>query len=85
VALTEARRAFSLWASSGLTDIEVKDIVFVCGFDSFEDFWQPLTEGQGPGGAYLRQLSEDQRTVLRRRLRQNLFANRADGPSASTL
>jgi ubiquinone/menaquinone biosynthesis C-methylase UbiE len=70
----------SLWASSGLTDTEVKDIVFVCGFDSFEDYWQPLTEGQGPAGTYLRRLSEDQRTALRHRLRQNLFGNRAGGP-----
>jgi len=70
----------SLWASAGLTDIEVKNIVFPCSFHSFDDFWQPLTEGQGPAGAYLRRISEDHRTALRERLRQNLFGNRADGP-----
>jgi SAM-dependent methyltransferase len=70
----------SLWAAAGLRNIEVKNISFPCGFDSFDDFWQPLTEGQGPAGAYLRGISEDHRAALRNRLRQNLFANRSDGP-----
>ena len=28
----------SLWASAGLANIEVKNIAFRCGFDSFDDF-----------------------------------------------
>ncbi len=69
-----------LWASAGLENIEVKNIVFECAFDSFDDLWQPLTEGQGPAGAYVRRISEDHRASLRNRLRQSLFGNRADGP-----
>lgn len=69
----------SLWTGAGLTNIEVKNIVFRCGFDTFNDYWEPLTEGQGPAGAYLRRIPEDHRTALRERLRQNLFGNRADG------
>jgi SAM-dependent methyltransferase len=75
-----AEELISLWTAAGLTDIEVKNIVFLCGFDSFDDFWNPLTEGQGPAGAYLRRISDDHRTALRGRLRQNLFGNRIDGP-----
>jgi len=75
-----AEELSSLWASAGLAVIEVKNIVFRCGFASFDDFWQPLTEGQGPAGAHLRLMSEDHRTALRERLRRNLFGNRADGP-----
>lgn len=75
-----AEELTSLWASAGLADIEVKNIVFPCGFDSFDDFWQPLTEGQGPAGAYLRRISETQRTVVREQLRNNLFGSRPDGP-----
>ena len=41
--------------------------------------WQPLTEGQGPTGAYLRGISDDQRIAVRNRLRQNVIGNRADG------
>ena len=70
----------SLWTSAGLTDIEVKGIVFPCGFESFDDFWQPLTEGQGPAGTYLRQISESHRTAVREQLRVNLFGSRPDGP-----
>jgi ubiquinone/menaquinone biosynthesis C-methylase UbiE len=61
----KAEELSSLCACAGLADIEVKNIVFGCGFDSFDDFWQPLTEGQGPAGAYLRGISEDQREKLR--------------------
>ena len=69
-----------MWASGGLINIEVKNLVFPCGFSSFDDFWQPLTEGQGPAGAYLTRLSEDHRAALRERLRQNLLGSRTDGP-----
>ena len=75
-----AEELTSLWASAGLTSIEVKNIVFDCGFESFNDFWQPLTEGQGPAGAYLRRIPEGQRAAVRERLRQNLFGSRPDGP-----
>jgi ubiquinone/menaquinone biosynthesis C-methylase UbiE len=74
----------SLWASVGLTNIDVKNIVFPCGFDSFNDYWQPLTEGQGPDGNFIRGFSEEQRITLRERLRQNLFGDRADGPFSLT-
>jgi SAM-dependent methyltransferase len=70
----------SLLASAGLVNIELKNIAFPCGFSSFDDFWLPLTEGQGPAGAYLARLSEGNRAELRERLRQDLFGNRADGP-----
>ena len=74
-----AEELISGCCQAGLRDIEVRNIVFPCGFDSFDDYWQPLTEGQGPAGAYLRGISEDHRTALRERLRQNLFVNRPDG------
>ena len=75
-----AEELSSLWASAGLKNIEVKNIGFECGFDSFDDLWHPLTEGQGPAGAYVRGISGDHRTALRNRLRQNLLGDRADGP-----
>src|SRR5262249_25644691 len=68
-----AQELMSLWTAAGIKNIEVKNIVFPCGFESFDDFWQPLTEGQGPAGAYLRRISENHRETLRERLRENLF------------
>ena len=75
-----AQELISLWTAAGIRNIEVKNIVFPCGFESFDDFWQPLTEGQGPAGAYIRRISEDHREALRDRLRHNLFGSRTDGP-----
>ena len=69
-----------LLKGAGLTDIEVTDLTMPCQFSSFDDYWLPVTEGQGPSGAYLARLSEDDRAALRERLRQDLLGNRADGP-----
>lgn len=69
----------ALWVGARFTNFAVKNIVFPCAFDSFDDFWLPLTEGQGPAGAYLARLSVEHRAALRERLRQNLFGNRPDG------
>ena len=69
-----------LLKGAGLTGIEVTDFTMPCQFASFDDYWLPLTKGQGPSGVYLTRLSEDHRAALRERLRQNLFGNRADGP-----
>ena len=75
-----AEKLTSLWALAGVTNIKVKNIGFPCKFASLDDYWLPLTKGQGPDGAYLSKLSDDHRAALRERLRQNLFENRADGP-----
>lgn len=77
-----AEEISSLWSSAGLARVEVKNITFECRFFSFDDYWVPLTEGQGPAGAYLARLSKEHRAALRETLRQNLFGNRADGPFA---
>jgi SAM-dependent methyltransferase len=69
-----------LWVSAGLTEIETKNIIFQCAFSSFDEYWQPLVEGQGPAGAYLARLSQDHRAALREQLRQNLLGKRSDGP-----
>jgi SAM-dependent methyltransferase len=54
------QRSLSLYGlPPGFTEIAVINIAFRCGFDSFDDLWQPLTEGQGPAGAYGRRISED--------------------------
>ncbi len=66
--------------SVGLSKIETSNIIFHCGFSSFDEYWQPLVEGQGPAGYYPRRLSDDYRAVLRDRLRQNIVGGRPDGP-----
>jgi ubiquinone/menaquinone biosynthesis C-methylase UbiE len=77
--LSEELRA--LWAGAGLMHITVKKLSFPCEFSSFDELWiRRFIEGQGITAAYVKGLSEEHRTALCERLRQNLFGNRADGP-----
>jgi ubiquinone/menaquinone biosynthesis C-methylase UbiE len=71
----------ALWAQAGLTSINVKELSFPCEFSSFDELWlRRFVEGQGITAAYVKGLSEEHRTALRERLRQDLCGNRADGP-----
>ncbi len=47
-------------------------------FASFEDFWSPFLEGQGPAGVYVASLAAAEREHLRRRLRRRLLGGGAD-------
>jgi len=70
----------SLWSNAGLRYIETRTLVIPLEFASFDDLWGPSVSGQGPMGAYLAGLSESNRSILKERLRHNLFHNRPDGP-----
>jgi SAM-dependent methyltransferase len=47
-----------LLKGAGLSAIDVTELTMPCRFSSFDDYWAPLTKGQGPSGAYLAGLSE---------------------------
>ena len=70
----------SLWSSAGLRNIETRELVIPLEFGSFDDLWGPSVGGQGPMGAYLAGLPENNRGTLNGRLRQDLFGSRPDGP-----
>jgi SAM-dependent methyltransferase len=70
----------SLWSSIGLRNIETRELVIPLEFGSFDDLWGPSIGGQGPMGAYLAGLPENNRETLKERLRQNLFGSRPNGP-----
>jgi len=74
----------SLWSSAGLRNIETRELVIPLEFASFDDLWGPSVDGQGPMGAYLAGLSENNRGTLNERLRQNLFGSRPNGPFTLT-
>jgi SAM-dependent methyltransferase len=63
-----------LFASVGLQSAEVTAIDIPTSFASFEDYWQPFTEGQGPAPAYAMSLDEADRRRLRERIRARLRA-----------
>ena len=70
----------SLWAGAGLQNIETHALIIPLEFLSFDNLWSPSVGAQGPMGAYLAGLSEQNRESLRARLWQNLFGSRPNGP-----
>lgn len=63
-----------LWRQAGFINVKVEPLVIPMEFTSFDDFWSPFLEGQGPAGAYVASLAEDDRSLLRERLRKRLVS-----------
>jgi len=68
----------ALWRSHGLGDVSEEPLTIETRFSSFDDYWSPFLEGQGPAGAYVGSLPPAGREALRLRLRQRLLG---DGPA----
>ena len=68
----------ALWRSQGLLDVREGPLVIPLNFSSFDDFWSPFRQGQGPAGAYVASLSEEPRRDLEQRLRRRLLGEGAD-------
>lgn len=62
----------ALWRAHGLIQVVEEPLVIEMAFSSFDDFWSPFREGQGPAGAYVTSLSADQCGQLEARLRERL-------------
>jgi SAM-dependent methyltransferase len=58
-----------LFADAGLTDVESTSLVAELEHPTFDDWWEPFTEGVGPAGAYVGTLDTDRREALRERCR----------------
>lgn len=70
----------SLWRERRLRDVAEEAITIPMRFSSFDDYWSPFLEKQGPAGAYVAELSAGDRERLRTRLRRRLFGDRPNGP-----
>jgi SAM-dependent methyltransferase len=70
----------ALWKAQGLRDVREEPLVVPLTFSSFEDFWSPFREGQGPAGAYVASLPEGPRGDLEHRLRRRLLGGGGDRP-----
>ena len=55
--------------AAGLRDVEETELAASVTYESFEEWWQPFTEGVGPVGAYVQRLDEAQREELREHCR----------------
>jgi SAM-dependent methyltransferase len=63
----------ALWRELGLQDVVEEGLTIETRFASFDDFWTPFLEKQGPAGAYTASLSAEDREALRLRLRRRVL------------
>jgi SAM-dependent methyltransferase len=70
----------ALWREMGLQNVVEEALTIETRFSSFDDFWTPFLEKQGPAGAYAASLPAADRDTLRLRLRQRLLGDGPDGP-----
>jgi SAM-dependent methyltransferase len=62
----------SLWRASGFDRIDERPLSIAMRFTSFDDYWQPFLGGQGPAGAYVRGLHDEQRQALEQQIRSRI-------------
>ena len=70
----------ALWREHGLQDVVEETLTIQTRFGSFDDYWSPFLEKQGPAGEYVASLPAGERDQLRLRLRRRLLGDGADRP-----
>jgi SAM-dependent methyltransferase len=70
----------ALWRAKGLDNVTEMPLTIQTGFSSFENYWAPFLQQQGPAGAYVATLPERNREQLEKRLRLRLLGVGPDGP-----
>lgn len=70
----------ALWGAHHLRDVFEEGLTIQTRFASFDDYWSPFLEKQGPAGDYVASLDAGARERLRLRLRRRLLGDRRDGP-----
>ena len=70
----------ALWRAHGLQDVSEEALTIQTRFVSFDDYWSPFLERQGPAGTHVGALSDSEREELRRRLRKRLLGDGPDRP-----
>jgi SAM-dependent methyltransferase len=78
--LCRKRELLALWRAHGLQDVSEEALTIQTHFVSFDDYWSPFLEKQGPAGTHVGALSDSEREELRRRLRKRLLGDGPDHP-----
>jgi SAM-dependent methyltransferase len=61
-----------LFRAARLVDVREKPLEITTHFESWDDYWSPFLDGQGPAGAYVAGLTPEKRSALHDRLRSML-------------
>lgn len=69
-----------LWRAHRFRDVSEEALTIQTRFSSFEDYWRPFLDKQGPAGDYVATRTADDREQLRARLRQRLLGDGRDRP-----
>jgi SAM-dependent methyltransferase len=72
----------TLWRAHHLQNVFEAPLTIDTRFSSFEDYWSPFLERQGPAGAHAATLSSRDRAELELRLRRRLLGDGPDRPFA---
>jgi SAM-dependent methyltransferase len=70
----------ALWRKHRLEDVSEQALTIRTRFSSFDDYWLPFLEKQGPAGAYVATLGLGELEQLRQRLRTRLLGDGPDCP-----
>jgi SAM-dependent methyltransferase len=70
----------ALWREHRLQKVSEEALTIRTRFSSFDDYWSPFLDKQGPAGSYVAALAADEREQLRVRLRKRLLGDRPDSP-----
>jgi SAM-dependent methyltransferase len=70
----------ALWREHGLRDVCEEPLVIETRFSSFDDYWLPFLERQGPAGEHASALAPRERERLQARLRRRLLGEGPDRP-----
>ena len=78
--LCRAGELGEFWKRHGLARVEERPLDITMRFGSFADYWDPFLLGQGPAGAYLRNVDGDRRQSLREEVKRRLAVVTEDAP-----
>ena len=70
----------TLWRRHRLQDVSEDALTIQTRFASFDDYWLPFLEKQGPAGDYVATRTHSEREQLRTRLRRRLLGDGPDRP-----
>jgi ubiquinone/menaquinone biosynthesis C-methylase UbiE len=78
--LSKPNEMLRVWQALGLQEVEQTDLLIRMEFSSFDDYWVPITTGEGPAGQFYNSLSAANQSALTDNVRGAYVSDAPDGP-----